>query len=66
MPVCDICGESEDSLYRCKQCGARFCEWCGSIDDKLCSNCFDEEEDDTDYKDEPDEEPGEDLFYERS
>jgi predicted ATP-dependent serine protease len=64
VPVCDICGETEDRLYKCKQCGARFCEWCGSIDDSLCSNCFDEEDDD-EYE-EDDEEYGEDLFYDRS
>lgn len=65
MPVCDICGESEDELYRCKKCGATYCEWCGSIEDALCSNCF-EEEDYTEEENEPFEEPGEDLFYDRS
>lgn len=64
MPVCDLCGESEDTLYKCKKCGVSFCEWCGSIEDGFCSDCFEEVEYD---EDEPEPfEAGEDVFYRRS
>jgi len=46
MPECEICGEKVDKVYRCKRCDALFCAECGSISDKLCIDCSEEEEDD--------------------
>jgi predicted nucleic acid binding AN1-type Zn finger protein len=60
MPECEICGEESDILYKCKSCGAKFCEDCGSPIEKLCEFCAEEEEfDDEDIEDEEilDEEP---------
>jgi len=54
MPECELCGETEDKVYKCKVCGTRFCEHCGSPEDKLCIDCLDEEEyDEEDYEGEP-------------
>jgi hypothetical protein len=44
MPECEICGEEVEKVYRCKVCGVNFCEFCGSIEKMLCSDCMDEEE----------------------
>jgi hypothetical protein len=53
MSVCSICGEDTDSLIKCKECGARFCEYCGDHEDKLCDYCYDEDTiDDEDLEDE--------------
>lgn len=43
--MCAICGVESDELYKCKVCGDRFCEECGSVKDKLCLFCLEEEED---------------------
>jgi hypothetical protein len=40
MPTCDICREEEDTLTKCTTCGSNFCEYCGSIEDKLCVDCY--------------------------
>jgi hypothetical protein len=45
MPECDLCGETEPKLYTCKVCGSKFCEYCGSIEDRACAECLDSEED---------------------
>ena len=45
MPKCKICGENEDKLYKCKKCGTQFCEWCGDIDEMICMDCLDKQED---------------------
>jgi hypothetical protein len=39
VPVCEICGEEEPKVTTCKTCGAKFCEYCGSIGIKLCIDC---------------------------
>jgi hypothetical protein len=44
MPECEICGEESDKLIKCKSCGAKFCEDCGSPIEKLCEFCAEEEE----------------------
>jgi hypothetical protein len=50
MGECAVCGMESDMLYKCKSCGDRFCgDECGSINDKLCLFCMDDEED---YEDE--------------
>lgn len=52
MPTCEVCGEVEDSVTKCKTCGTKFCEYCGYVDDKLCIECMDsDDEDDDDEKD---------------
>lgn len=50
MPECYICGMETEPVYRCKMCGERFCDDCGSPSDKLCLYCLeeDEEEDEED------------------
>jgi hypothetical protein len=50
MSECELCGENEDKLYRCKKCGTRFCEYCGNSEDRICIDCL-EEEDSEDYED---------------
>lgn len=50
---CEICGEPVDTVYKCKVCGANFCEECGSVEDKLCLMCLEEEEDE-DWEEEED------------
>jgi hypothetical protein len=49
LPECEICGEESDKLIKCKSCGAKFCEDCGSPIEKLCEFCA--EEDDVDTED---------------
>jgi CRISPR/Cas system-associated protein Cas10 (large subunit of type III CRISPR-Cas system) len=44
LPECEICGEESDKLIKCKSCGAKFCEDCGSPIEKLCEFCAEEEE----------------------
>jgi hypothetical protein len=58
MSECKFCGDDESPLYKCKECGELYCEFCGSVEDKICSDCFDYNEDD--YKIEN---YGEDLEY---
>jgi len=60
MPECEICGETDVTLYRCKKCGSRFCEYCGSVDDKLCIDCLEEEG----YEEEDEEEGYEEESFE--
>jgi len=47
MPICDICEEEVDKVYKCETCGAEFCETCGSVSQMLCEYCSEEEEDHT-------------------
>jgi hypothetical protein len=54
MSVCEICGEEEPVLVKCKVCGTRFCEFCGDHTEKLCIECSDSDRDDEDT-DDPDE-----------
>jgi hypothetical protein len=48
IPECEICGEEADKLTKCKSCGAKFCEDCGSTIEKLCEFCAEEQEIDGD------------------
>jgi hypothetical protein len=48
MSECRFCGDDESTLYKCKECGELYCEFCGSVEDKLCSDCMDYDDDDYD------------------
>jgi len=50
MPECEICGEQVNKVHRCKNCDALFCAECGSISDKLCTDCLEEDEDEEDFE----------------
>lgn len=52
MPICDVCGEEAEKVYKCNNCEVEFCEFCGSVEKRLCEDCATEEE-----------APGEDVFY---
>ena len=61
MPMCEICGETEDNVYTCKKCRVKFCEYCGDVESSLCLDCLaeedlksDEELEDSDFDEEPD------------
>jgi hypothetical protein len=43
IPECEICGEEADKFTKCKSCGAKFCEDCGSVIEKLCEFCAEEQ-----------------------
>ena len=52
MPKCELCGENEEKIIRCKECGSKFCEDCGSPVERLCINCLEmyfEEDSEEDY-----------------
>ncbi|MBC8274571.1 MAG: hypothetical protein H8E40_06360 [Chloroflexi bacterium] len=51
MPICEVCGEEEDTVTNCKTCGTKFCEYCGSVEDKKCILCLDNTDEDDDDKD---------------
>jgi hypothetical protein len=51
MTICEVCGEEEDIVTKCKTCGTQFCEFCGSVDDKTCIACLDNIYEDDDDKD---------------
>ena len=51
MPICEICGEEENTVIKCKTCEVRFCEYCGSVEDKKCIECL-ELRDEEDAEDE--------------
>jgi len=42
MPVCAICEEVVDKVYRCAGCGVDFCKDCGdpNSEKKLCTLCM--------------------------
>jgi len=44
MPSRDICELEADVLYTCKECGNKFCRDCGSVEQRLCYFCKEEEE----------------------
>ncbi|MCW1301281.1 MAG: hypothetical protein QW507_01880 [Candidatus Nanoarchaeia archaeon] len=45
MPRCEICSNEVSKVYKCKSCGAKFCENCGDVDKLICEDClaFEEE-----------------------
>jgi hypothetical protein len=62
MPECELCGENEEKLYKCKTCGTMFCEYCGVVEDRICLNCMvDLEYVEEDYEEEEYPETLEDL-----
>jgi hypothetical protein len=66
MPECQLCGETEEELYRCKKCKSMFCEYCGSPEDKACIDCLDSEEEDSEEDDDFSYvEDADDTFYEK-
>ena len=48
MTICEVCGEEEDIVTKCKTCGTNFCEFCGSVDDKQCIACLETDNEDDD------------------
>ena len=40
MPVCTICEEVVDKVYRCADCGIDFCKDCGDPRNSLCTICM--------------------------
>ena len=40
ISLCAICGQEENAVVKCKTCEARFCEYCGSVEDKKCIECL--------------------------
>lgn len=40
MPVCAICEEVVDKVYRCAGCGIDFCKDCGDPRNSLCILCL--------------------------
>ena len=48
MPDCYICGMETEPVYKCKVCGERFCDDCGSPSEKLCLYCLEEDEEEND------------------
>jgi len=43
MPECEICGDDVTNVYKCKNCGIQFCPDCGSVEEKLCVDCQEED-----------------------
>jgi hypothetical protein len=60
MPECEICGIDSEPTYRCKTCNARYCEECGSVEEKLCMICLENQivsYDQADWPNEDDKDP---------
>ena len=51
MPICEVCGEDETTVTKCKTCGLNFCEYCGEVETKQCIECDDGSDDDEDSDD---------------
>jgi len=45
LEECEICGQGTGKLYACKECGKKFCHYCGSVAEKLCLECLEASED---------------------
>ena len=56
MPKCEKCDQEEETLYKCSECSAMFCSWCGQTVPPLCIDCSDAEDDEEDEEDWDDEE----------
>jgi len=39
LPKCDICKKNVKKLFKCKYCGAMFCENCGDYKNNICKDC---------------------------
>lgn len=44
MPVCEICRKKVKEVFKCKECGTRFCKKCGDPARLLCKDCIEYEE----------------------
>jgi len=42
LPMCELCGEYEPTIFKCKICGTLFCEYCGDAEEEVCINCLEE------------------------
>ena len=42
MSMCELCGEYEPTIFKCKICGTLFCEYCGDGEEEVCINCLEE------------------------
>ncbi|MCD6547291.1 MAG: hypothetical protein J7K22_01915 [Nanoarchaeota archaeon] len=42
MPKCEICGKNVKEVFKCKECGAKFCKNDGNVDALLCRYCEEE------------------------
>ena len=42
MPMCELCGEYEPTIFKCKICDTLFCEYCGDAEEEVCINCLEE------------------------
>lgn len=40
LEECEVCRQSTGNLYTCKECGKRFCHYCGGVAEKLCIDCL--------------------------
>jgi len=49
MPECEVCDAGVEVLYTCKICGTKFCSSCGSMEDRLCYYCQEDEEEEPEY-----------------
>ena len=47
MPTCNICGEEVETTFNCKMCGASYCAGCGDPDEKVCTYCAGDEEEES-------------------
>jgi len=66
VPECELCGENEEKLYKCKTCGTMFCEYCGVVEERICLNCMVEVEyEEEDYEEEDYQGISEDLTIRR-
>ena len=54
MTICELCGEEEDIVTKCKTCGMQFCEFCGSVEEKQCIECLETDDEDDDDKEDSD------------
>jgi hypothetical protein len=51
MPTCDLCDESAEKLFECKECNTNFCATCGDPSLQLCDYCLEDNEDEEDEED---------------
>ena len=50
MPVCEICKKNVKTVFKCKECAAKFCSNCGDEARDLCEDCIAFEETQDQYK----------------
>lgn len=42
MPICEICEENAEMLFRCKNCNLNVCSNCGDPSSQVCDFCQEE------------------------